>query len=117
MDLPGNGGRAPLTLALHRSDADVYLVAAARGPLHSVGQSTRLRRIGATMLTLHGIGTAVPAHSITQKQAAELARAFCGVGDQQTRLLPVLYRRAGVVTRGSVLLEGEENPQRQSFFL
>ena len=68
------------------------------------------------MLTLSGIGTAVPPHSITQTQAAELARQFCGVGDEHTRVLPVLYRRAGVATRRSVLLEGEENPQRQSFF-
>ncbi|HVW03234.1 MAG TPA: type III polyketide synthase [Planctomycetaceae bacterium] len=68
------------------------------------------------MLTLNGIGTAVPPHSITQAQAAELARQFCAVGDDRTRVLPTLYRRAGIVTRRSVLLEGEENPQRQSFF-
>ncbi len=66
---------------------------------------------------LVGIGTATPAHTIAQRDAAELAKAFCCQTDEQTRLLPVLYRRTRIRQRGSVLLDhamGSASPQ--SFF-
>jgi len=50
-----------------------------------------------------GLGTAVPRYRITQSEAAELAQQTCGATEDQARLLKVLYRRAGVVTRYSVV--------------
>lgn len=55
-------------------------------------------------LYLRGIGTALPEHSIDQKDAAEKAKALCTSDADQQRLVPVLYRRAGVRTRHSVVL-------------
>ncbi|HEV7225518.1 MAG TPA: type III polyketide synthase, partial [Pirellulales bacterium] len=50
-----------------------------------------------------GLGTAVPRYRITQSEAAELAQRMCGAGEDQARLLKVLYRRAGVAARHSVV--------------
>lgn len=68
-----------------------------------------------------GIGTHTPEHSIEQVDAAVHAEALsCSAEstDQQRRLLPVLYRRAGVKTRHSVVLESSTNGEmaRQSFY-
>ncbi|QDT26325.1 Alpha-pyrone synthesis polyketide synthase-like Pks18 [Gimesia panareensis] len=68
-----------------------------------------------------GIGTVTPEHSIEQVDAAVHAEALsCSAEstDQQRRLLPVLYRRAGVKTRHSVVLESSTNGElaRQSFY-
>lgn len=68
-----------------------------------------------------GIGTITPEHSIEQVDAAVHAEALsCSAEatDQQRRLLPVLYRRAGVKTRHSVVLESSTNGEmaRQSFY-
>ncbi len=54
-------------------------------------------------LAIAGIGTAVPGNRLTQKEAAAIAREFLHAGDEQLRLLPVLYRRTGVRARHSVL--------------
>ena len=69
-------------------------------------------------LFLCGLGTAVPREKISQRDAAELALEFCSHTAAQRRLLPVLYRRCGVETRNSVLLESANGPplSRQSFF-
>ena len=68
-------------------------------------------------LSVIGIGTAVPPHSIAQPKAAELAKAFCCRTEEQARLLPVLYERTRVDRRGSVLLDGTNGSGlRQSFF-
>lgn len=55
-----------------------------------------------------GLGTAVPPHSIEQTVAMDLAQQFSTHTDEQRRLLPVLYRRTGVKSRHSVLLEARE---------
>ena len=56
---------------------------------------------------VHGIGTAVPEHSVTQESAAEMARLFGGAGDAAERQLKALYRLTRVKTRHSVLLESD----------
>ncbi len=68
-----------------------------------------------------GIGTVNPVHSIEQIEAATHAETLsCSAEstEQQRRLLPVLYRRAGVKTRHSVVLESSTNGEmaRQSFY-
>ncbi len=65
-----------------------------------------------------GVGTATPENSIDQLDAAAMAQAFCGQTSEQRRLLPALYRRSGVQTRHSVVLECSTNgtPARQSFY-
>lgn len=67
-------------------------------------------------LNILGIGTAVPAHSIGQQEAAELAKEFCCRTDEETQLLPLLYRKTRVKRRGSVLLEKNADATVQSFF-
>ena len=54
---------------------------------------------------VEGIGTAVPRYAVDQAQAAEMAKLFCGRAPARQRLLPMLYRRAGVRRRHSVVLE------------
>ena len=65
-----------------------------------------------------GIGTAVPEHSIEQGAAAEAAGLLCGLTDKQRRLLPTLYRHAGVRKRHTVLLTPDANghPGGQVFY-
>jgi len=69
-------------------------------------------------LHIAGLGTALPEHSIDQKDAAAIVERFCCDDDEQRRLLPVLYRRTGVSRRHSVLLEASVGglDERQSFF-
>jgi predicted naringenin-chalcone synthase len=69
-------------------------------------------------LILAGLGTSVPPHRASQEAAAEFARFYFPGVREQLRLLPALYRRAGVHTRHSVLLENSEGPitERQSFY-
>ncbi len=74
-------------------------------------------------LALYGIGTAQPAYSIAQSDAAELAASFRHptaergrTVAEQTRSLQVLYRRTRIERRGSVLLEQPEGfTPRQTF--
>ncbi|MEX0876741.1 MAG: type III polyketide synthase [Phycisphaerales bacterium] len=49
-----------------------------------------------------GIGTAVPEHGISQEQAAELAARF---DPGNGRAVQALYRRSGVLQRGSVIAD------------
>lgn len=67
---------------------------------------------------IRGIGTAVPQHAIEQREAAELVAPLCCQSAEQERQLVALYRRSGVRTRRSVLLEASTNshPARQSFY-
>ncbi|NQV26342.1 MAG: type III polyketide synthase [Rhodopirellula sp.] len=69
-------------------------------------------------LSIRGLGTATPEHSISQSDAAELATGFCCSTAQQTKLLPALYRRTGVQTRHSVILDASTNgtAARQTFY-
>ena len=69
-------------------------------------------------LKIVGIGTAVPPHRLTQAEAVELHTTFCGIQDGRARTLRALYRRSGIRTRHSVLLDGSEGPlaERQRFY-
>ena len=69
-------------------------------------------------LCIKGIGTAVPRHCIAQEDLAEVAGRFCGLNDKQRRMLPTLYRHAGVKKRHSVVLAGPSNRDAagQSFY-
>ncbi len=56
-------------------------------------------------LTILGQGSAVPAHSIEREESVQLVvDNFCRT-DQERRVVPALYRMAGVQRRHSVLLE------------
>src|SRR6478672_7522978 len=52
---------------------------------------------------VHGIGLAAAPHTMTQEQAAELAREVICRTEQQQRVLTALYRKAGVNQRHTVL--------------
>ncbi len=68
-------------------------------------------------VALLGFGTAVPRHSITQQEAAELMKTFSGLSGVETDRLSTLYERTEIHTRGSVLLEEPDGSSpRQSFF-
>ncbi len=80
---------------------------------------TFLHAIGTQMsFDIYGIGTQLPPHRIEQAEAAGLAADFCAADARQLRLLPQLYRRTGVQTRHSVLLETSTNgePSSQRFY-
>jgi predicted naringenin-chalcone synthase len=66
-----------------------------------------------------GLGTAIPARSIAQEAALDMARFISVPPQDQERLLPILYRRTSVRRRGSVLLDEETHgdiSKAQSFF-
>lgn len=67
---------------------------------------------------LSGIGTAVPAVGISQRDAAELIVGFNAQTDGEGRLLRELYRRSGVKNRHSVILKAEQGvlAARQAFY-
>jgi prepilin-type processing-associated H-X9-DG protein len=69
-------------------------------------------------LCIKGLGTAVPRHCIAQEDLAEVAGRFCGLNDKQRRMLPTLYRHAGVQKRHSVVLASPSNRDAagQSFY-
>ncbi len=56
-------------------------------------------------LQIEGIGVAIPARSIEQADAAEVARTFVHESEGNLDVLPMLYRMTLVKRRGSVLLE------------
>lgn len=74
--------------------------------------------VGDGGLRVSGVGTAVPDHRLTQADAVELHASFCGFDASRARTLRALYRRSGVDTRHSVLLNGSEGglEGRQSFY-
>ncbi|MES1213072.1 MAG: type III polyketide synthase, partial [Singulisphaera sp.] len=69
-------------------------------------------------VAIAGIGTAAPEHLIEQNDAAEQAAKICCQTAVQQRLVRSLYRRAGVRTRHSVVLDSDTNgrPAEQSFY-
>ncbi len=69
-------------------------------------------------MSIAGIGTAVPPHRIAQADAAEIATQFSCETPAQERLFKGMYRRAGVDTRHSVVLEATQGDlgARQSFY-
>ncbi|HEX3870274.1 MAG TPA: type III polyketide synthase [Pirellulales bacterium] len=54
-------------------------------------------------LTIYGLGTALPPHSMSQAQALDLATQASGADEQQARLMKALYRRSGVQMRYTCL--------------
>jgi predicted naringenin-chalcone synthase len=69
-------------------------------------------------ILIAGIGTAVPPHRIRQEDAAEIAQQYSCENEAQRRLFKSIYRRAGVNTRHSVVLEKSDGDldARQSFY-
>ena len=52
---------------------------------------------------IRGLGTAVPPHTMSQQEAIELAQQVICRTEQQSRLISVLYRKAGVENRYTAL--------------
>ncbi|MEX2048614.1 MAG: type III polyketide synthase [Gemmatimonadota bacterium] len=69
-------------------------------------------------LALVGFGTALPEHRFTQAELTEMHAGFCRLDDERGRTLAALYRRSGVRTRSSVVLDAAEGPlrERQAFY-
>jgi predicted naringenin-chalcone synthase len=69
-------------------------------------------------MLIAGIGTALPPHRIAQADAAEIAQQYSCETPAQERLFKGMYRRAGVETRHSVVLETSDGDlaARQSFY-
>ncbi|MCA9117128.1 MAG: type III polyketide synthase, partial [Planctomycetaceae bacterium] len=66
-------------------------------------------------ITLRGLGTALPALSVSQDEAASIASRL--TAEVQPRAIGALYRQAKVQRRYSVLLEdGGSGPPSQSFY-
>jgi predicted naringenin-chalcone synthase len=63
-------------------------------------------------LSLLGLGTSLAPHLATQEQALELALRLWPYTPEQRRLLPALYRRAGVAQRHTVLALPDGAPLR-----
>ncbi len=65
-----------------------------------------------------GIGTALPPHRIRQSDASAIAQQYACETTAQQRLFHTMYRKTGVETRHSVVLEASEGEldERQSFF-
>jgi predicted naringenin-chalcone synthase len=57
----------------------------------------------AASMKILGLGTAVPAHRMTQEQSAALARRVICRTDREARVLSALYHKAGVRNRFTVL--------------
>ena len=66
--------------------------------------STESQRANESAFTILGQGSAVPHHSIGQKESVQIAVEHFCPSDKERRLLPALYRMAGVKKRHSVLL-------------
>lgn len=69
-------------------------------------------------LALHGIGTALPEHTLSQSDAVDLHTSFCRIDPKRARTLRALYRRSRIDRRHSVLFEASEGPieTRQGFY-
>jgi predicted naringenin-chalcone synthase len=69
-------------------------------------------------MIIAGIGTALPPHRIAQADASEIAQQYSCETPAQQRLFHTVYRRAGVETRHSVVLNRSDGDlaARQSFF-
>jgi predicted naringenin-chalcone synthase len=68
--------------------------------------------------SIAGMATAVPPHRIAQSEAAEIAKSYSCATAAQERLFLGLYRRSGVETRHSVVLDRSDGDLagRQSFY-
>lgn len=59
-------------------------------------------------VSILGLATASPDHAFAQDDALAMARARCGPDQRTQRLLPALYRRTQVQSRGGVALATED---------
>jgi predicted naringenin-chalcone synthase len=50
-------------------------------------------------LAILGLGTALPATSVTQAESIKIAQMICCRSEEQAELLPALYRQSGITTR------------------
>lgn len=68
--------------------------------------------------TIAGIGTALPSHRIERSDSEAITRGFCCQTEDHRRTLAAIFRRSGVETRHSVLLDSSEGDRasRQSFY-
>lgn len=69
-------------------------------------------------LTILGIGTAVPKHSIGREEAVRYITEYFSISEEETQRIKALYRMTGVKKRHSVLLrvpEGGTLEERQKF--
>ena len=68
--------------------------------------------------SIAGMATAVPPHRIAQSDAAEIAKTYSCESAAQERLFVGLYRRSGVETRHSVVLDRSDGDLagRQRFY-
>lgn len=83
-------------------------------------ESSTIEKVGLTRTNtarLLGLGTASPAHSITQSDAAKIAQDL-HITERWHQALPALYRKSGVNRRGSVLLKSDHDTAapRQTFY-
>lgn len=72
------------------------------------------------MSVVRAIGLATPTHSISQVQAAELARVMSGAGGKEARFIEAMHRRSGINRRGSVIAEAttsDDEVPAQTFYL
>jgi predicted naringenin-chalcone synthase len=69
-------------------------------------------------MRIAGIGTAVPSERVSQVDSLAISKEFAQVPEGRVRLFEELYRRSGVATRHSVLLNGGDGPpaSRQEFY-
>jgi predicted naringenin-chalcone synthase len=51
---------------------------------------------------IRGVGTALPDHTISQSDAAEVAKVFCGRSARHSGLLATLYRQTGIASRHTI---------------
>lgn len=56
-------------------------------------------------LAIIGLGTALPAHAISQSRAADVARVLCCRTEEQAKLIPKLYEHACIDTRHFVIAD------------
>jgi len=56
-----------------------------------------------------GLGTAVPANSVSQAESCVHAKLYSGANENQSKLLKELYRRTTIFTRSSVLVHQEDD--------
>lgn len=69
-------------------------------------------------LAVLGLGTALPAHAISQERAAAVARVICCRTDEHSGMLASLYQHSGIATRhlviGAEVMEDVLNGTNQS---
>ncbi len=81
---------------------------------HSISTTATTSQCSSRIL---GLGTSSPPFSISQSDAAEIARDL-GLSERWNHALPMLYRKSGVNRRSSVLLNSDQGSpiSRQSFY-